>query len=144
MGTIIALVLLALAVLITVVVIAVKAIIRGVSGDIPVPRSSERTMEERIRAEVQEETEARRGELQRERDRLAEERRRLDIQIRAQDATGVDEAFARVGFPHTRVETTVSGPTGGSLGQSGKPTKQVKEQPPVVKRKSRYERDPVI
>jgi hypothetical protein len=171
MGTIIALVLLALAVLITVTVLAVKAVIRGISGDIPVPRSSERTMEERVRAELQEETDARRAELQRERARLEEEHRQL--RIRAQNATGVnqdilggaveslgrtfDEAFARVGFPHTRspgnqevqvthrVETTVLGPTGGSPGQSGKPTpKQVKEQPPVVKRKSRYERDPVI
>lgn len=97
MGTIIALVLLALAVLVTVVVLIVKGMISVVEGDIPVPRSSERTIEERIRSEVQEETEARRAETQHERERLVEEHRQL--RIRAQNATGTSR----------RAELTVQG-----------------------------------
>ena len=191
MGTIIGLVLLALAVLVTVITVAVKAIVKAAGGDIPVPRSSEQTIEERILAESQEEADvtARRVELQRERQRLVEERRQFHTQIRAQDATGVtdrrgadliaatqrvtpavqslaqsirDMGAAFIGEEpqrfvdgrqglEIRIEqrteqmrgSTVTGPTGGSPGQSGKPSQKADTSAPV-KRKSRYERDPVI
>jgi hypothetical protein len=171
MGTIIALVLLALAVLVTVIVLAVKVIIRVINGDIPVPRSSERTMEERILAEAQEETEFRREELRRERERLEEEHRQL--RIRAQNAIGTDGQGAELaslaqsmnqmirdmgsalggalGTParqgvEIRFEqiNTVTGPAApGCPGALGKPVPK-ESKPDPIKRKSRYERDPVI
>ena len=153
MGTIIGLVLLALAVLVTVITIAVFQLRNWFSpnpehvhrGDIPNPRSSERTIEERILAESQEEADvtARRVELQRERQRLVEERRQFHTQIRAQDATGVTDRRGADLVAATQRVTTVTGPTGGSPGQSGKPSQKADTSAPV-KRKSRYERDPVI
>jgi len=77
MARIVVLFILATIGIITLVVLAVKATIKSIEGNVPVPRSSERTIEERLRAEVREEMETRRAELQRERDRLAEERRQL-------------------------------------------------------------------
>lgn len=81
MTQVVVLFILALLLITLIVVVAVKATIRSIEGKIPVPRSSERTMEERLQAEIREETETLRAELRRDRERLAEARRHLRRQV---------------------------------------------------------------
>jgi hypothetical protein len=143
MGNIIALFILALAVLITAIVLVVKYVTKAIDGDIPVPRSSERTMEERLQAEIREETFNRRAEL----------RRGQFIAERLQEANGNPSAYQGIVqalgsmiqprdqiLGEQRVEAQVTHTPSQTPQQPG----QKDPKPTAPHHKSRYERDPVI
>lgn len=167
MVRIVVLFLIALVVLITVVVIAVKATIRSIEGKIPVPRSSERTIEERVRAEVQEETETRRAELRRDRERLAWDRRQFRMQVESLSSTPIavdavqqdaltqaintiGQVIDRIpGSDQYQIRPGVEMRVTHTVETTTTPITQPRQKNPEPKpatphRKSRYERDPVI